>query len=205
MPQNPQSKAMNTTDTPRTDAARLASNLKNQSDSDANWPWDAINRGWDHACELERDLNRATKDNEDLSGRLHFVEVNSTEELARFERELNEAREILMGGLDRDPDDGDSLRTLCVVTVNALAAERDERKRKLAESDVAKQFIAGAFKKVGEKLVKRGEELKQWRSCADRLAEQMRSIFNEGDHGMSPNIDDVIALDQYQRLKEQQQ
>lgn len=43
-------------DTPRTDAASVTGNIKNQSDTDTNWPWDAINRGYDFARQLEREI-----------------------------------------------------------------------------------------------------------------------------------------------------
>ena len=42
----------------------------------------------------------------------------------RLRTEINQSIGILYGGLDRDRDDGDTLRTLCVVLVNALARER---------------------------------------------------------------------------------
>ena len=42
----------------------------------------------------------------------------------RLRTEIDQAIGILYGGLDRDRDDGDTLRTLCVVLVNALARER---------------------------------------------------------------------------------
>ena len=42
----------------------------------------------------------------------------------KLETEIDQAKEILYGGLDRERDEDDSLRTLCVVAVNALAWER---------------------------------------------------------------------------------
>ena len=45
-------------------------------------------------------------------------------EKARLETQIDQAKGILYGGLDRDRDEDDSLRTLCVVAVNALAMER---------------------------------------------------------------------------------
>jgi hypothetical protein len=48
-------------------------------------------------------------------------------ENARLKTEIDQAIGILYGGLDRDRDKDDSLRTLCVVLVNALARERSGR------------------------------------------------------------------------------
>ena len=45
-------------------------------------------------------------------------------EMARLETSIDQAKGILYGGLDRDRDEDDSLRTLCVVATNALARER---------------------------------------------------------------------------------
>ena len=42
-------------------------------------------------------------------------------EKARLETQIDQAIGILYGGLDRDRDEDDSLRTLCVVAMNALA------------------------------------------------------------------------------------
>jgi len=49
-------------------------------------------------------------------------------EKARLETEIDQAKGILYGGLDRDYDKDDSLRSLCVVIVNALQRERDNIK-----------------------------------------------------------------------------
>ena len=46
-------------------------------------------------------------------------------EKARLETQIDQAIGILYGGLDRDRDEDDSLRTLCVVAVNALAEKRE--------------------------------------------------------------------------------
>ena len=51
------------TNTPRTETERLGSNIKNQSDSDKEWPWSAIDRGWDFARQLERELSEAQRIN----------------------------------------------------------------------------------------------------------------------------------------------
>jgi hypothetical protein len=45
-------------------------------------------------------------------------------ENAKLKTEIDQAFGILYGGLDRDRDDCDSLRTLCVVLVNALSELR---------------------------------------------------------------------------------
>ena len=45
-------------------------------------------------------------------------------EKAQLETQIDQAKGILYGGLDRDRNEDDSLRTLCVVAVNALARER---------------------------------------------------------------------------------
>lgn len=46
-------------------------------------------------------------------------------ENARLKTEIDQAKGILYGGLDRDRDEDDSLRTLCVVIVNSLYRERN--------------------------------------------------------------------------------
>ena len=61
--------------TPRTDAAQVAGSIKSQSDTD--WPWAAINRGYDFARELERENAR-------LRDALHKI-VNDLQGLAYAE------------------------------------------------------------------------------------------------------------------------
>ena len=52
---------------------------------------------------------------------------------AGLRTEIDQAMGILYGGLDRNHDDGDTLRTLCVVAVNALKREREELKRRASQ------------------------------------------------------------------------
>ena len=52
-----------------------------------------------------------------------FYQLRS--EKAKLETQIDQAIGILYGGLDRDRDKSDSLRTLCVVAVNALAEMRN--------------------------------------------------------------------------------
>ena len=58
------------TNTPRTETERLGSNIKNQSDSDKEWPWSAIDRGWDFARILERELASVTAERDALRAKL---------------------------------------------------------------------------------------------------------------------------------------
>ena len=46
-------------------------------------------------------------------------------EKAKLETDIDQAMGILYGGLERERDEDDSLRTLCVVAVNSLARERE--------------------------------------------------------------------------------
>ena len=48
-------------DTPETDEAERIGHVKNQSDHDSSWPWDAIKRGYDHARQLERERDEARR------------------------------------------------------------------------------------------------------------------------------------------------
>ena len=57
-------------DTPRTETERLGSNIKNQSDSDKEWPWSAIDRGWDFARILERELAAVAAERDALKAKL---------------------------------------------------------------------------------------------------------------------------------------
>jgi len=46
-------------------------------------------------------------------------------EKAKLETQIDQAMGIIYGGLDRDRDEDDSLRTLCVVAANALSEMRN--------------------------------------------------------------------------------
>lgn len=49
-------KQLNEYPTPETDAAEIDGNVKNQSDNDEMWPFEAIKRGYEKARDLERRL-----------------------------------------------------------------------------------------------------------------------------------------------------
>lgn len=72
------------TDTPRTNAAQIQGNIQNQSDKDSQWPWSAIDRGYDFARELERELNAAMQAIRDI----YTNEYNSSETYTICERIL---------------------------------------------------------------------------------------------------------------------
>ena len=65
-----QLKQRDVSDTPRTDAAAFGSNIKNQSDSDKEWPWSAIDRGWDFARQLERELAAVTVERDEATSEM---------------------------------------------------------------------------------------------------------------------------------------
>ena len=69
-------------DTPRTETERLGSNIKNQSDSDKEWPWSAIDRGWDFARILERELAAVAAERDVLRGDLCTFAVDMERELS---------------------------------------------------------------------------------------------------------------------------
>lgn len=72
------------TDTPITDAAEIAGNIKNQSDKNSDWPWAAIKRGYECARDLERQLAEAREHN----ARLMFDPTTAPETFAA----LNECK-----------------------------------------------------------------------------------------------------------------
>jgi hypothetical protein len=75
------------TDTPRTDAAQIADNIKSQSDPDKAWPWSAINRGYDKAREFERESARM---------REALIDMVSVAESQGWDNaEIHNARDIL--------------------------------------------------------------------------------------------------------------
>ena len=69
-------------DTPRTETERLGSNIKNQSDSDKEWPWSAIDRGWDFARQLERELAAVTAERDVLRADLCAFAVDMERQLS---------------------------------------------------------------------------------------------------------------------------
>ena len=91
-------------DTPRTETERLGSNIKNQSDSDKEWPWSAIDRGWDFARQLERELAAVTAERDalradlctfavDMERQLSAVTAERDSMVARFRDEINQRQE----------------------------------------------------------------------------------------------------------------
>ncbi len=72
-------------DTPRTDAVKVAGNIKNQSDTENEWPWSAINRGYEFARTLEREntdlknrIANVMSDYEAAELRVHQIEKENT-------------------------------------------------------------------------------------------------------------------------------
>ena len=84
-------------DTPRTETERLGSNIKNQSDSDKEWPWSAIDRGWDFARILERELAAVAAERDVLRGDLCTFAVDMERQLSASKQEAQRLREALDG------------------------------------------------------------------------------------------------------------
>ena len=84
----------------------------------------------------DRELEDLRKENADLNDQLDVREAISeaiTETLRLYQNNnetlkatIAEARDVLYTGFDRNRDKDDSLRTLCVVAINALARAEDE-------------------------------------------------------------------------------
>lgn len=62
---------MNDTPTPRTDSEQIKGNIENQAATNQEWPWSAINRGYEFSRKLERELSIVTEHRDRLAEALN--------------------------------------------------------------------------------------------------------------------------------------